>query len=161
MLARKKSPRCIINKFTLNQKILSLIQKITQITKNGKKYLYGGGSVYYINPPIVYIISSPVYSYRRKSGNIYIVSLLFAAVLRGVNIMWSSLLRVSLVVTLRHEQRRGVWVAAAPAAVGAAASDQRHSLPPRLLVSECQRMVRPCGIKNGTNGTVSISLWQH
>jgi hypothetical protein len=31
----------------------------------------------------------------------------------------------------------------AAAAFGAAASDQRHSLPPRLLVGERQRMVRP------------------
>ncbi len=41
---------------------------------------------------------------------------------------------VSLVVTLRHEQRGGVRVAAV---VGAAASEQHHPLPPSLLVSEC------------------------
>jgi hypothetical protein len=58
-----------------------------------------------------------------------------------------SILRVSLVVTLRHEQRGGIRVAAAAAAFGAAASDQRHSLPPRLLVGERQRMVRPRGIQ--------------
>jgi hypothetical protein len=41
MLARKKSLRFINNKFTLNQRILallSLMRKITQIQKNGKKY---------------------------------------------------------------------------------------------------------------------------
>jgi hypothetical protein len=43
MLARKKSLRYINNKFTLNQKVLallSLMRKITQLQKNGKKYLY-------------------------------------------------------------------------------------------------------------------------
>jgi hypothetical protein len=43
MLARKKSLRYINNKFTLNQKVLallSLMQKITQLQKNGKIYLY-------------------------------------------------------------------------------------------------------------------------
>ncbi len=43
MLARKKSLRFINNKFTLNQRILALLslkRKITQIQKNGKKYLY-------------------------------------------------------------------------------------------------------------------------
>jgi hypothetical protein len=41
MLARKKSSRCINNKFTFNWQILallSLMQKILQLQKNGKKY---------------------------------------------------------------------------------------------------------------------------
>jgi hypothetical protein len=43
MLARKKSSRYITNKFTLNQKVLallSLMRKIMQLQKNGKKYLF-------------------------------------------------------------------------------------------------------------------------
>jgi hypothetical protein len=44
MLARKKSSRCIYNKFTLNWQILALLllmRKITQLQKNGKtKFMY-------------------------------------------------------------------------------------------------------------------------
>jgi hypothetical protein len=43
MLARKKSSRCTNNKFTLNRQILALLSlmwKIMQLPKNGKKYFY-------------------------------------------------------------------------------------------------------------------------
>ncbi len=47
---------------------------------------YCGGSVYYINPLVIYIISSPIILSGENPGTrIYsIVSLLFAAELRGV-----------------------------------------------------------------------------
>jgi hypothetical protein len=102
---------------------------------------------YIINPPVMYIVSSPFVLSGENPGeyiqSVYCLLLHQRGVINGDPL----LIRVSLVVTLRHEQRGRIRVAAAAAAIGAAASEQRHSLPPSLLVGECQRMVRPRAIQ--------------
>jgi hypothetical protein len=70
--------------------------------------MYCGGSVYYINPPVMYIVSSPVYVLGGNPGDyIYSVYCLLLQ-LRGIINSDPLYIRVSLVVTLRHEQRGGV-----------------------------------------------------